>query len=88
MASSFFSTCCTEETGKGGLEPAAARWRHLWAVPDLLRSPPVAQRPQLVRMGDAHLVQGGQVPGQVRSKVLGDFRQVGDVLRAQKSVLA
>lgn len=47
---------------------------------DLLRSPPVAQRPQLVRMGDAHLVQRGQVPGQVRSKVLRDFGQFGDIL--------
>lgn len=60
------------------------RHRRRGAVPHLLRAPPVAQRPQLVRVGDAHLVQGGQVPGQVRSKVLGDFGQVGDILRAQE----
>lgn len=47
---------------------------------DLLRSPLVAQRPQLVRVHGAHLVQSGQVPGQVRPKVLGGFGQVGDVL--------
>lgn len=33
-------------------------------------------------MREAHLVQRGQVPGQVRSKVLRDFGQVGDILRS------
>lgn len=50
---------------------------------DLLRPPLVAERPQLVRVLGAHLVQSGQVPGQVRPKVLGGFGQVGDVLAKQ-----
>lgn len=80
MASSFFSTCCTRgrrsQTRRGGGGGDG--------VTDLLRSPPVAQRSQLVRMSDAHLVQRGQVPGQVRPKVLRDFGEVGDILRARE----
>lgn len=80
MASSFFSTCCTRgRRSQTRLRLRHGGWRGIGGT-DLLRSPPVAQRPQLVRMSDAHLVQRGQVPGQVRSKVLRDFGEVGDIL--------
>lgn len=68
---------------KRKLNQAAVGRSCVWTLSDLLRSPAVAQRPQLVWMCDAHLVQRGQVPGQVRSKVLRDFGQVGDILRAR-----
>lgn len=38
-------------------------------------------------MCGADLVQRRQVPGQVRPKVLGGFREVGDILQAQWAIL-
>lgn len=50
------------------------------SVSDLLGSPLVAQGAELVRVCGTDLVQRGQVPGQVRPKVLCGFREVRDVL--------
>lgn len=58
------------------------------SVSDLLRSPLVAQRPQLVWVCGTDLMQRSQVPGQVRPKVLSGFREVGDILQAQRTILA
>lgn len=59
-----------------------------WPASDLLRSPLVAKRPQLIRMRGTDLVQRSQVSGQVCPKVLSGFREIRDVLQAQQTLLA
>lgn len=85
MASSFFSTCCREKTGirislLNLLSPGSTA---ALSASDLLRSPVVAQPPELVRVGGTDLVQRGQVPGQVCPKVLCGFREIRDILETK-----
>lgn len=49
----------------------------------LLRSPLVAQRPELIWVGDTDFMQRSQVPWQVCPKVLCGFWEVRDILQTQ-----
>lgn len=85
MASSFFNTCCGEERGKLDSSPETGRACSalISRLSDLLRSPLVAQCPELVWVCGTDLVQRCQVPRQVCPKVLCGFREVGDILVTQ-----